>query len=64
MIYHQGDKPMLSRQKFRPNGVWWVVTEVYKGANLVWSAVKSCFGKGFWINDKPWLNSDAWNNNV
>lgn len=23
----------------------------------------SCFGRGFWHNDYPWVNSEAWNNN-
>ena len=41
---------------FRP------ITAVYKGLRLVWTAIRSCFGKGFWINDKPWLNTDAWKN--
>ena len=38
------------------------VTAVYKGLELVWNAIKSCFGKGYWINDKPWVNNDAWKN--
>lgn len=24
--------------------------------------VKSAFSKGFWINDRPWLNDDIWKN--
>ena len=39
------------------------IVSVYKGLQLVWSAIRSCFGKGFWINDKPWVNNDAWKNN-
>ena len=39
-----------------------VITAVYKGARLVWTAIRSCFGKGYWINDKPWINEDAWKN--
>lgn len=35
---------------------------VYKGLQLVWQAVRSCFGKGWWINDKPWDNNDSWRN--
>jgi hypothetical protein len=35
---------------------------VYKGAQLVWTAIRSCFGKGYWINEKPWVNDDAWKN--
>ena len=38
------------------------ITAVYKGLILVWTAIRSCFGKGYWINDKPWINEDAWKN--
>lgn len=36
---------------------------VYKGSNLVWQAIKSCFGLGYWINNAPWINTDGWKNN-
>ena len=40
---------------------------IYKGSQLVWvtiyNAVKSCFGSGTWIKDKPWLDNDFWKNN-
>jgi hypothetical protein len=40
------------------------LSEVYHGKFLVWQIMKSrsCFGSGYWINDKPWLNDDAWKN--
>ena len=38
------------------------ITSVYKGLTLVWSAIRSCFGKGYWINDQPWVDNDAWKN--
>ncbi len=38
------------------------IAYVYKGVALVWTAIRSCFGKGYWINDKPWINNDAWKN--
>ena len=38
------------------------IAAVYKGLVLVWSAIRSCFGKGYWINDKPWVDDDAWKN--
>ena len=37
-------------------------TSLYKGRRLVWEAVKSCFGRGMWIDTKPWTNSDGWRN--
>ena len=37
-------------------------TMLHRGRRLVWEAVKSCFGRGMWINDKPWSNTDGWRN--
>lgn len=39
-----------------------VVTAVYAGARLVWQAVRSCFGAGWWNNGKPWDNTEGWKN--
>lgn len=39
-----------------------VVSTVYNGALIVWSAIKSCFGAGYWNNEAPWSNTDAWKN--
>lgn len=36
--------------------------ELRKGTRLIWQAVRSCFGSGGWINDKPWLNDEGWRN--
>lgn len=36
------------------------IAAIYRGAQLVWEAINSCFGKGFWVNIKPWSNIDAW----
>ena len=34
-----------------------------KGAwRMVWQAIRSCFGRGFWANWKPWSNTDGWRN--
>lgn len=38
------------------------VMYVYKGVKLVWEAIRSCFGSGRWINEKPWLNNERWRN--
>ena len=39
------------------------IQAVYRGLYLVWQAVRSCFGSGVWINEKPWLNDEVWKNN-
>jgi hypothetical protein len=39
------------------------VSAIYNGALLVWQAIKSCFGAGYWKNSAPWSNSEGWKNN-
>ena len=40
---------------------------IYQGTKLVWrtvyNAIKSCFGSGTWLGDKPWLGDDSWRHN-
>ena len=36
---------------------------VYRGLKVVWQAITSCFGAGYWRNDYPWKNEDPWKNN-
>ena len=37
------------------------LSALYAGARLVWSAISSCFGLGYWKGDEPWNGLDAWN---
>lgn len=30
---------------------------------LIYEAVRSCYGKGYWIPEKPWLDNDLWKDN-
>lgn len=60
MIRRGEDKDMVARRKVRPNGRIWEAQMVYHGALLVWQAIRSCFGTGAWIQDRPWLDTDAW----
>jgi hypothetical protein len=39
-----------------------VVSAVYLGLKLLWQYIKSCYGRGYWINDKLWSDTDAWVN--
>ena len=39
-----------------------VVAYTRVGSNLVWQAIKSCFGLGYFVNNKEWSNTDAWKN--
>lgn len=36
------------------------ITAVYHGAQLVWTAIRSCFGSGVWIGSKNWVNNENW----
>lgn len=36
------------------------ITAIYKGAQLVWESIRSCFGRGFWVDEAPWNDDDAW----
>ena len=38
------------------------IAAVYQGARLIWQYIRSCFGRGYWINEKPWSNTDSWKN--
>lgn len=38
------------------------ITAIYKGLKLIWQSISSCFGGGYWDNDKPWNNDDGWRN--
>lgn len=36
------------------------IAAVYYGTKAVWEAISSCFGAGYWDDDKPWNDDDAW----
>lgn len=38
------------------------ISAIYRGSKLVWQAIRSCFGSGSWVNEKPWLNNEGWKN--
>lgn len=38
------------------------ISAVYKGTRMVWQAIRSCFGAGYWVNEKPWINEEEWKN--
>ena len=56
MIYKEGKE--LSSIYFGTKAI----SAVYYGAKLVWEAITSCFGSGYWINNRPWSNTDSWRN--
>lgn len=56
MIY-KGNKEIVSAYHGKR-----AIAAIYKGTKLVWQAIRSCFGNGFWINKKPWINNEGWKN--
>jgi hypothetical protein len=38
------------------------IQATYKGMYLIWQSIRSCFGSGAWVNEKPWLNEEGWKN--
>lgn len=62
MIYYQGTKPVVAIEKRTTAFVRRVFLEIRKGSRIVWTGIRSCFGAGFWVNDKPWLNIEGWKN--
>lgn len=38
------------------------VSAIYIGTLLVWQAIRSCFGSGYWINSSPWKHDEGWKN--
>lgn len=61
MINIGGNKE-ISRVQIVKDGVAKTISYVYYGSKLVWQAIRSCFGSGFWTNKKPWSNTEAWRN--
>lgn len=38
------------------------VSVLYSGAEVIWRAIRSCFGNGHWVGLKPWIGEDKWKN--
>lgn len=36
------------------------ISTVWYGAVKVWEASRSCFGRGWWEDSKPWLDEESW----
>ena len=39
-----------------------MVETMWRNGKIIWQGIRSCFGGGLWLNNKPWLNDDAWKN--
>ena len=62
-IRNLGNDNEISQINIIKEGVARTIYYVYYGANLVWQAVRSCFGSGIWISQKTWLGEESWKYN-
>lgn len=37
-----------------------MIALVVMEGRIVWQIIRSCFGQGYWIEDRPWLDDDTW----
>lgn len=38
------------------------IQTIYQYGVILWQAVRSCFGSGMWVDEKPWIHDEAWKN--
>ena len=57
MLYHDGHDIVII------NWCTKTISAVYNGTRLVWEAIRSCFGGGAWLTNKPWLYQEGWRRN-
>lgn len=39
-----------------------IISKIVYGGKVVWEVIRSCFGSGYWVNNRSWINSDGWKN--
>ena len=58
MIHYRGMN--IAAVRYVSSGIEKAFAALYVGANLVWMAIRSCFGSGRWIDNKPWIDKEMW----
>lgn len=53
----------ITRIEIKDKGVTRVISYIRYLGDLVWQAVRSCFGSGLWIPGKPWISGETWKYN-
>lgn len=56
---------MIVWQRETPNRIRWKGKEIISvraASKEVWTLFLSCFGRGYWINELPWVDTDVWMN--
>ena len=39
-----------------------IIANIHKQSRVVFDYIRSCFGRGWWVNDRPWSNDNNWKN--
>lgn len=67
-IYHRKDnsyKDITNIYQYI-NGTYKSLDSIYHYIDgtmkLIWASIRSCFGSGFWVGEKPWLGMESWKN--
>ena len=63
MIYQNGTLNEATGIYAVKNGRLLSATAAYRGTRLFWTGIRSCYGTGVWLQDRPWLDNDTWKNN-
>ena len=58
MIVREGRESVFIHKEGKDTSeVWKYINGAWR---IVWQAVRSCFGAGYWRGDRPWIGKDAW----
>lgn len=60
MIYKDATKEVVAIYLPKSDSRRRTLVSMYSGDRLFWQSVRSCFGRGWWIEDKPWVDNDIW----
>lgn len=56
----------ISQIELDDNGIKRSISKIYAYVDdklmLIWEAIRSCFGSGWWITKRPWINNNGWKN--
>ncbi len=60
MIYSEGDCNEVTGVYAMDGAKEIAFTALYIGARLFWQMIRSCYGTGVWLPERPWLDNDKW----
>lgn len=39
------------------------IETMWLNGHIIWQGIRSCYGKGYWRPEKPWLDNEKWKDN-